>query len=667
MADKTVYPYGTTGNLPASIGIINDCKTGGANKALAAQQGVYLAGKIDKVFGGTTTDAIDLDNYAEDGYAINSSNQWQKADGGTHKEKCVFISLDGVQSVSLTASGGYAYIAFLKSTARSDGGTPDFSAAYPARIAVSDESSIDYTVPNDASYLYAQTALAAGTSIKDRYDDFEFVVFRYDVVRKKDFYKEIYPAFSYYGLKASNGDKGDNYFDQAAYTTTRFVKASGKVGVTVDGARVISVYEYAAGFSFIQRTNVGPVAANTRTEFILSGDTEYIKVAIYNNLPDATGNAKAVVKLDGNFPDAWDIFNPRPSDSGYTKVMVPVRVTDPTCCDEETATVQDDSQILPDYGVICLPEQYDPVGKPTRLIIYCHGAAVNYSSSVSRFNSQDLEPDYWLAEGYAVMDVEGNPFNNTDEHLQIPQAMDCYLAAYKWAIEYFNLCRDGIFLGGRSMGGGTTFNLIREQCPIPVIAACPNVPATTTLGNASATRKAFWALHCGFDIPVGYTFGNNTYTNNDKALFLANYDKLIKNNPVMASVLECPVTAEEKQAFVDCYTAYSNTRKDLWKTYRMKAKCPVKLFGCNQDETCPPDYTSKLYYQMLINGGQMVECRIFNSYKDYTGTGTTAHHYDTQDPALRADITTSYGEALEDVPIVYIEMLAFWRRYEQGL
>lgn len=42
MANQTVYPYGTGGSLPSSIGIINDLTTGGADKALAAEQGKVL-------------------------------------------------------------------------------------------------------------------------------------------------------------------------------------------------------------------------------------------------------------------------------------------------------------------------------------------------------------------------------------------------------------------------------------------------------------------------------------------------------------------------------------------------------------------------------------------------------------------------------------------------
>lgn len=46
MANSTVYPYGTGGSLPSSIGIINDLTTGGVDKALSAQQGVVINGML---------------------------------------------------------------------------------------------------------------------------------------------------------------------------------------------------------------------------------------------------------------------------------------------------------------------------------------------------------------------------------------------------------------------------------------------------------------------------------------------------------------------------------------------------------------------------------------------------------------------------------------------
>lgn len=48
MANKTVYPYGTEGQLPSSIGLVNDLKTGGVDKALTAEQGVVIGQAISK-------------------------------------------------------------------------------------------------------------------------------------------------------------------------------------------------------------------------------------------------------------------------------------------------------------------------------------------------------------------------------------------------------------------------------------------------------------------------------------------------------------------------------------------------------------------------------------------------------------------------------------------
>ena len=42
MANTTIYPYGTNGQLPSSIGVINDLTTGGADKALSAEMGKML-------------------------------------------------------------------------------------------------------------------------------------------------------------------------------------------------------------------------------------------------------------------------------------------------------------------------------------------------------------------------------------------------------------------------------------------------------------------------------------------------------------------------------------------------------------------------------------------------------------------------------------------------
>ena len=49
MANRTVYPYGTDGSLPSSIGLVNDLKTGGVDKALTAEMGKEIGEEIDGV------------------------------------------------------------------------------------------------------------------------------------------------------------------------------------------------------------------------------------------------------------------------------------------------------------------------------------------------------------------------------------------------------------------------------------------------------------------------------------------------------------------------------------------------------------------------------------------------------------------------------------------
>lgn len=93
MANQTVYPYGTGGQLPSSIGIINDLVTGGTDKALSAEMGKTLQQEID-----------------ESGYVSidRSQGYWTKAQADTY---CKFLPdgdtfvIQKVASVNLNRVG----------------------------------------------------------------------------------------------------------------------------------------------------------------------------------------------------------------------------------------------------------------------------------------------------------------------------------------------------------------------------------------------------------------------------------------------------------------------------------------------------------------------------------------------------------------------------------
>lgn len=80
MADKTVYPFGTGGQLPSSIGIINDLTTGGADKALSAEMGKALADMIDDiVIGGidefdSASEVKSVDDFSSMSYRLQAYN-----------------------------------------------------------------------------------------------------------------------------------------------------------------------------------------------------------------------------------------------------------------------------------------------------------------------------------------------------------------------------------------------------------------------------------------------------------------------------------------------------------------------------------------------------------------------------------------------------------------
>ena len=156
MSNKTVYPYGTDGELPSSIGLVNDVVTGGADKALAAEQGVVLNSKITHLDEPVTeTESADVYDYTETGWYIGGGNTWSN----TSPFNSILIPIPRwASSVSVTVSP-WGVLAFLKSDTKSVNGTPDFSDTYPERFYIEpgQGGTYTYTNPSDAQYLYVAT------------------------------------------------------------------------------------------------------------------------------------------------------------------------------------------------------------------------------------------------------------------------------------------------------------------------------------------------------------------------------------------------------------------------------------------------------------------------------------------------------------------------------
>ena len=164
------------------------------------------------------------------------------------------------------------------------------------------------------------------------------------------------------------------------------------------------------------------------------------------------------------------------------RFKIPINCADTYFSDSEM--MQDSEQIYYDDGVIAFPDNYTASGKPTRLVINCHGAGGTVSTDDSQVEKQTLTK-YLLANGYAVMDVNGLPadFANESEidirnNIGSPIAIQSYIKAYHYCIENFNLERE-VFVHGGSMGGISSTNLVLSNC-IPVIAQSGFCPVLDT-------------------------------------------------------------------------------------------------------------------------------------------------------------------------------------------
>lgn len=114
MANKTVYPYGTGGTLPASIGIINDLTTGGSDKALSAEQGKVIGGKIevyddvvDDLYGveREVSESVNFSTLSLYNISMDSDKFYYRTTSQSYKAYCIAIP-DGAEKVVITIPSG---------------------------------------------------------------------------------------------------------------------------------------------------------------------------------------------------------------------------------------------------------------------------------------------------------------------------------------------------------------------------------------------------------------------------------------------------------------------------------------------------------------------------------------------------------------------------------
>lgn len=176
MANSTVYPYGTNGELPTSIGIINDTTTGGADKALSAQQGKVLGDLLRNA----RLKKIDFGKLTRSNYSTYSTKEWGFTYG---REQHVVLPCspgdifqiqptDHNGDIDATYYSGGNYYGWLTSSYE-----PPTSASTTPYVSGYDRTWVNYTngphiitAPEGAAYLCLVTVNGASTNANNRCD-----------------------------------------------------------------------------------------------------------------------------------------------------------------------------------------------------------------------------------------------------------------------------------------------------------------------------------------------------------------------------------------------------------------------------------------------------------------------------------------------------------------
>ena len=126
-------------------------------------------------------------------------------------------------------------------------------------------------------------------------------------------------------------------------------------------------------------------------------------------------------------------------------------------------TAETEQAYSPDLttGVIALPAEYTPTGKPVPIIMYFHGYShyvyMNHWGATEDFRTQK---QHFIDAGFAVMDCNGGRNNNKTGYYTSGgsrQYVDGYKKCYEYIKEHYNV-EDRCYIAGGSAGGIAAIN-----------------------------------------------------------------------------------------------------------------------------------------------------------------------------------------------------------------
>ena len=279
-----------------------------------------------------------------------------------------------------------------------------------------------------------------------------------------------------------------------AFALTEFIDVSTYTTINFDNCGLSCWYDENKTFIsyFIPNINVPydvPENAKYIRSSIPTGSINYAIISEKNPIP----------KYDNGYSIFEDLYPQKKEyQEGFIHFTVPVNqnIFDYTTTIDNTI----DSQNIIDVDcVLTLPTSYKNVGKPTKLLMMCHGAGKGVSGEFDWTTNSDYcrLVNRFIESGYAVFDCNGYNNESSGQNFWGAQrGIEAWRKAYQYVIDNYNV-EKCFSIYGFSMGGCTALNLAFQKFPNinSIIVSSPviNLEACFNgdIGCASAMSHAY--------------------------------------------------------------------------------------------------------------------------------------------------------------------------------
>ena len=313
---------------------------------------------------------------------------------------------------------------------------------------------------------------------------------------------------------------------------------------------------------------------------------------------------------------------------------------------------------------ILLPPNYDPLGTPVPMVVFCHaaGSLVNWGGTMS-----DRTYLKYLADsGFAVVefyswttkyyDLYGTSLAGIDPYC-LPITIDAYNEGVKWFLSRFNIDENNINILGKSTGGEfALYYLMHQPFKIRSIGLFSPVASAFAMkggGYDNVNRAIAAELKLVGDIENDF-IGKQTWDPAKVAFWENNLDKANYLHPSWQGLIGQTIQDRFTDAIADCQAWWANKTSDqVYNNYNLYKLgfVPVKIWGTPTDTQTPYQAMVELV-KRLENGGCEASLRTFETGGHLV---TDSGAYDAG--AVESDVTTSLGVHYQWVPTAYVELL----------